>query len=163
MRVLEVIDLRQRVGGAGELGVIDDVAHPLAIDPDGARAAQALQELLTRPLRHRALWLRKVTVFKTGIKRKSRFGGPHYGGEARRASRRRTCTHYTSRRAADLFRSLPPTACRQVIRRRERMDAQHMLELGDAHGLVGRAHALRRRTIDERRLALHPPEPRVGP
>ena len=51
MLVMQVEDLCQRVRGAAELGMVDDVGHALAVDPDLARAAQAFQKLLTRPCR----------------------------------------------------------------------------------------------------------------
>ena len=50
---MEIEDLGQRVRGAAELGMVDDVGDALAVDPDLARAPQALQELLARPCRHR--------------------------------------------------------------------------------------------------------------
>src|SRR6202000_2886446 len=50
--VMQVEDLGQCVRRAVELGMIDDIAHALAVDPDRAWPAQALQELLTRPCRH---------------------------------------------------------------------------------------------------------------
>ena len=53
MLVMEIEDLGQRVGGAAELGMVDDVRDALAVDPDLARPPQALQELLARPCRHR--------------------------------------------------------------------------------------------------------------
>jgi hypothetical protein len=50
--VLEVVDLGQRPRSAAQLGMIDDVGDPLAIDPDLTLAPKALQELLACPCRH---------------------------------------------------------------------------------------------------------------
>ena len=39
MLVMEIEDLGQRVRGATELGMVDDVGDALAVDPDLARAS----------------------------------------------------------------------------------------------------------------------------
>jgi hypothetical protein len=52
LSVVEIVDLRQRMGRAAELGMVDDIGNLLAVDPDIARAAKPLQELFTRPCRH---------------------------------------------------------------------------------------------------------------
>ena len=50
---MEIEDLGQRMGGAAELGMVDDVGNALAVDPDLAGTAKAFQELLARACRHR--------------------------------------------------------------------------------------------------------------
>jgi hypothetical protein len=40
MLVVEIVDLSQRMGGATQLGMIDDVGNALAVDPDLAGAAE---------------------------------------------------------------------------------------------------------------------------
>ena len=50
--VMEIEDLGQRMGGAAQLGMVDDVGDALAVDPDLAGAAKAFQELLARACRH---------------------------------------------------------------------------------------------------------------
>jgi hypothetical protein len=50
--MLQVVDLGQRMGGAAQLGMADDIGDPLAVDPDRPLPAQPIQELFARPRRH---------------------------------------------------------------------------------------------------------------
>ena len=51
--VVEIVNLRERVGRTPEFRMVDDIGDLFAVDPDVAWAAKPLQKLLTRPCRPR--------------------------------------------------------------------------------------------------------------
>ena len=76
MLVMEVEDLGQRMGGAAELGMVDDVGNALAVDPDLAGAAKAFQEFLARACRHRSALFQKRDFTRPAWSRQAAAASP---------------------------------------------------------------------------------------